>query len=446
MEQRSFKKLFWPTFIELLFFMLMGTIDTLMLSNFSDYAVGSVGNANTLIQLFAVLFLVISNGVAVLVSQYLGAKQEKTAFRVIGTGLIINILVGIVLSITLVLSADVLLNLVNTKPEIFVDSKTYLQMISLSLIFVAASNVMTATLRSYQHPKYITYIVITANILNIIGNYALIYGHFGLPRLGVYGAALSTLIVRGLMMIAYAVLLTKLIKFKITNVKLDKTQGKQIFKIGLPSALENWTYTIMQAVILSMINGLGSNFTIARTYINTVFAYIYIFSLAFASANAVLTGFNVGRRNYEKAFHDTMKIARISFIIVTCVTLIVNLFSKTIFGMFTDNEEILNIAIKVLWLAIPLEFGRGLNLIFIQSLRAASDTTIPLVMALFSMLGIAIPFAYFFGIHMGLGLFGIYIAYAMDEVIRGSVMIYRWISKKWTTKTEYLDQIAMKNI
>ena len=88
---------------------------------------------------------------------------------------------------------------------------------------------MTATLRSYQHPKYITYIVITANILNIIGNYALIYGHFGLPRLGVYGAALSTLIVRGLMMIAYAVLLTKLIKFKITNVKLDKTQGKQIF-------------------------------------------------------------------------------------------------------------------------------------------------------------------------------------------------------------------------
>ena len=99
--------------------------------------------------------------------------------------------------------------------------------------------------------------------------------------------------------------------------------------------------------------GLDQILPIARTYINTVFAYIYIFSLAFASANAVLTGFNVGRRNYEKAFHDTMKIARISFIIVTCVTLIVNLFSKTIFGIFTDNEEILNIAIKVLWLAIP---------------------------------------------------------------------------------------------
>ncbi|MEF3692686.1 MAG: MATE family efflux transporter, partial [Acholeplasmataceae bacterium] len=179
MEQRSFKKLFWPTFIELLFFMLMGTIDTLMLSNFSDYAVGSVGNANTLIQLFAVLFLVISNGVAVLVSQYLGAKQEKVALRVVGTGLIINVLVGLILSTTLVLSSDILLNLVNTKPEIFTDSKTYLQMISLSLIFVAASNVMTATLRSYQYPKFITYVVITANVLNIIGNYALIYGHFG---------------------------------------------------------------------------------------------------------------------------------------------------------------------------------------------------------------------------------------------------------------------------
>ncbi len=446
MEQRSFKKLFWPTFIELLFFMLMGTIDTLMLSNFSDYAVGSVGNANTLIQLFAVLFLVISNGVAVLVSQYLGAKQEKMALRVVGTGLMINILVGVVLSTILVLSSDVLLNLVNTKPEIFTDSKTYLQMISLSLIFVAASNVMTATLRSYQYPKFITYVVITANVLNVIGNYALIYGHFGLPRLGVYGAALSTLIVRGLMMLAYAFLITKLIKFKLSDLKLDKSQGKQILKIGLPSALESWTYTIMQAVILSMINGLGSNFTIARTYINTVFAYIYIFSLAFASANAVLTGFNVGRRNYDKAYHDTMKIARTSFIIVTFVTLVLNLFSKSIFGIFTDNQEILNIATKVLWLAIPLEFGRSLNLIIIQALRAASDTTIPLVMALLSMIGIAIPFAYFFGIYLGLGLFGIYIAYAMDEVLRGSVMLYRWISKKWTNKTEYIDQMAMKNI
>lgn len=445
MKQQNFKKLFWPTFIELLFFMLMGTIDTLMLSNFSDYAVGSVGNANTLIQLFAVLFLVISNGVAVLVSQYLGAKQEKIAFRVIGTGLIINILVGIILSTTLVLSSDVLLNLVNTKPEIFTDSKTYLQMISLSLVFVAASNVMTATLRSYQHPKYITYIVITANILNIIGNYALIYGHFGLPRLGVYGAALSTLIVRGLMMIAYAILLRRLIHINIGDLKLDGTQAKQILKIGLPSALESWTYTVMQAIILSMINGLGSQFTIARTYINTVFAYIYIFSLAFASANAVLTGHNVGKRDYEKAFHDTMKTARLSFIIVTSVTLLVNLFSRSIFGIFTTNEEILSIATRVLWLAIPLEFGRGLNLIIIQSLRAASDTAIPLIMALISMLGIAIPFAYFFGVYLGLGLFGIYIAYTMDEVIRGLVMLYRWISKKWTNKAEYLDKLMMKN-
>ena len=75
-SKRSFKALFWPTFIELLFFMLMGTVDTLMLSNYSDYAVGSVGNANTLIIMFSVLLLIVSNGVAVLVSQYLGAKKD----------------------------------------------------------------------------------------------------------------------------------------------------------------------------------------------------------------------------------------------------------------------------------------------------------------------------------------------------------------------------------
>ena len=191
-SKRSFKALFWPTFIELLFFMLMGTVDTLMLSNYSDYAVGSVGNSNTLIMMFAVLLLVVANGVAVLVSQYLGAKKSDVAHRVIGSGLIINLFVGFILASTLVLSADLLLNLVNTKVELFADSKTYLQVIAMSLFFVAISNVITASLRSYGFAKYITFVVMGANLLNILGNYVLINGHWGFPRLGVYGAALST--------------------------------------------------------------------------------------------------------------------------------------------------------------------------------------------------------------------------------------------------------------
>jgi putative MATE family efflux protein len=438
--QRSFKALFWPTFIELLFFMLMGTVDTLMLSNYSDYAVGSVGNANTLLQMFAVLLLVVANGVAVLVSQYTGAKKPEVAKRVIGSGLIINLLVGFVLASTLVLAADFLLNLVNTRIELFADSKTYLQVIAMSLFFVAISNVVTASLRSYGYAKYITMVVMVGNVLNIIGNYTLIYGHFGLPSLGVYGAALSTLGVRVLMMITYLILLVKVLKVNFKYIRLHLETTQQIIKIGLPSAAESWTYTIMQGIILSMINSFGPDFTVARTYINTILTYIYIFSLAFAAANAVMTGYYIGERNYEKAHKETLKTVFRSFLVVTTMTLIVNLSSGLILSFFTSNPIIVTVVRRILWLAILLEFGRSLNLILIQALRSAGDTTFPLVMAVLSMFGVAVVFAYVFGIRLGLGLFGVYMAYVMDEVLRGIFMVFRWQSRKWESKSGYIEQ------
>ena len=437
--KRSFQAIFWPTFIELLFFMLMGTIDTFMLSHFSDFAVGSVGNANTIIQMFAVLLLVVANGVAVLVSQYLGAKKDHIAHRVIGNGLILNLLVGAIIASLLVFFAPVLLRLVKTEAVLFQGSLDYLQVVGISLFFVAISNVMTGSLRSYGHARYITYVVVVGNILNIIGNAILINGYLGFPRLGILGAAISTLIVRFFMLSAYLFLLYKVIGLRPKHLRIDIQTTKQVLQIGLPSALEVWTYTLMQGIVLSMINQLGPEYTTARTYINTILTYIYIFSLAFAAANAVMTGYYIGERNFNKAHQETLKTAFRSFLVVLSMTLIVNLTSGLILSFFTQNEVIVKTVRTVLWVAIILEFSRSLNLIFIQALRSAGDTTFPLVMAILSMLGVAATMAYVLGIHLGLGLLGIYLAYAMDELLRGILMLTRWQSRKWEHKSKYIE-------
>ena len=437
--KHRFKALFWPTLIELLFFMLIGTIDTFMLSHYSDFSVGSVGNSNTIIQMFAVLLLVVANGVAVLVSQYLGAKKEHVAYRVMGNGILINFAVGALLTTLLVSLAPNLLRLVQTEEVLFEGSLSYLRVVGLSLFFVAMSNIITASLRSYGHAKYITYVVIVANIANIIGNAILINGYFGFPRLGILGAALSTLIVRSLMVVAYMIIAYKVIGLRPKHLKFDLDTTKQVLKIGLPSALESWTYTLMQAIILSMINTLGAEFTTARTYINTILTYIYIFSLAFAAANAVMTGYYIGERDFNKAHKETLKTAFRSFIVVFMMTLLVNLLSGVILGFFTNNEVIISTARRILWIALILEFSRSLNLIFIQALRSAGDTTFPLVMAIISMFGIAVTFAYLLGIHLSLGLLGIYIAYAMDETIRGVMMYTRWQSRRWENKSRYIE-------
>jgi putative MATE family efflux protein len=353
--------------------------------------------------------------------------------------MILNLLVGIILtSLLFTFSAD-LLRLVKTEEVLFEGSLSYLRVVGLSLFFVAISNVVTASLRSYGHAKYITYVVIVANILNIIGNAILINGYLGFPRLGVLGAAISTLIVRSLMVFVYLTIAYKVIGLRPKHIKFSLDTTKQVLRIGLPSALESWTYTVMQGIILSMINTLGAEYTTARTYINTILTYIYIFSLAFAAANAVMTGYYIGERDFNKAHRETLKTAFRSFIVVLGMTLIVNLLSGVILGLFTQNDVIIQTARRVLWIAIILEFSRSLNLVFIQALRSAGDTTFPLVMAIFSMLGVAVPMAYLLGLHLTFGLMGIYIAYAMDETIRGFMMYTRWQSRRWENKSKYIE-------
>ena len=437
--KRSFSAIYWPILIELLFFVLMSTVDTLMLSNYSDHAVGSVGNANTLIMMFAVTLLIITNGVAVLVSQYIGAKRDDLAQKVIGNGIVLNLFVGILAAGIMLLSTDQLLQLVNTKPVLYNDSKIYFQVIAISLVFVAMSNIVTASLRSYGYAKQITIVVIIGNIFNIMGNYLLIYGRFGFPELGVYGAALSTLFVRSLMLLVYLAMAFVLVHVRVKHIRIEKELSKQILKIGLPSAGESLTYTIMQSIILGMVNQLGPDMTTSRSYINTILTYIYVFSLAYASANGIMTGYYIGERDYNKAHQQTMKTAIRSMFIVIAATLLVNLFSGQIVGIFTSNPTIVSTVRNILWLAILLEFARSFNMIFISALRAAGDTAFPLKLAIVSMIGITIGLAYLFGIVLNLGLFGIYMAYVSDELFRGVFMYARWQSRKWEAKSSYLE-------
>jgi len=337
-------------------------------------------------------------------------------------------------------SATFLLTLVQTDASLMQDSKTYFQVIGYSFIFLAFSAVSAGALRSYGYAKYITIVAICGNVLNIFANYVFINGYLGFPRLGVFGAAISTFSIRGLTMITYLIILMILVKFKLSDLKLDRESNRNILRIGLPSAAESFSYTVMQIIILSMINSLGPDFTTAKTYMNIILTYIYIFSLSFATANAVMTGYYIGERNYDKAHKETIKTVLRSFITVLLVTLLVNLSSGLIIKLFTQNEVIVRTVRTILWIALFLEFGRSINMITLQALRSAGDTTYPLVIAVMSMMGIAVPVAYLLGIHWGFGLFGIYIAYTLDELIRACFAVFRWLSRKWEAKSSYLEK------
>jgi len=415
--EKNLYRLTWPIFIELLFFILMGSLDTLMLSQYSDLAVAGVGIANQMIGLFGIFLNIVATGTTVVVSQYLGANKDPEARATIKTGFIINSIIGVLAFGLLFLLGEGLLVLINTDASLIPFARTYIQLTAFSLIFFSLGQAVAAGFRAYSKPRIVMVVTILANVLNVVLNYILIFGRFGFPELGVAGAAIATIASRFFIFAALAVLLYLQLHIRIWKLTFSRFIMRRILKIGIPSGTENVLWNISQIILISFVNTMGVNALVARTYVITIMQFVLLFSLSLATANSIIIGYHVGEQTLEEARDRTLKTMR--------------LFAEPIMRLFSSNEEVIALGVTLMLISVANEIGRTMNLLFIFSLRSANDAVFPVIMGVISMFGISVLFSYILGIQLGFGVIGVFIAMSMDECVRGIVMFWRWRSTIW---------------
>ena len=185
-----------PMFLELFLNILLNNVDTLMLSHYSEDAVGSVGNANQVMFLVIIMFNVIATATSVVVAQYLGAKQLEKMNMIYTLAMGVNLVFGIVLSTVLVCVAGPLLDLINIMPVMRANAILYIDIVGGGLFLQACYNVMLQILRCNGYSRVGMVISIVINVINIIGNYLFLYGPLKFLNLGVAGVAISTVAAR----------------------------------------------------------------------------------------------------------------------------------------------------------------------------------------------------------------------------------------------------------
>lgn len=430
--EKNIYRITWPIFVEMLFFTLLGTVDTFMLSQFSDTAVGSVGISNQILFLFGIVVNVIALGIGAVAAQYLGAKQVQNAKDTVVTGIIANLFIGIVLTTIVVTFGSIFLRWIGTDASLFVDAETYIKIVGFSLVFVSLRVALSTAFRSFSLNKVVMVIMMIGNLTNIGLNYTLIYGKFGFESMGVAGAAYGTLLSRVLMVILLVIATYKLLDIKLHKVRMKLDQLKRIIKVGGPAALENIMWNITQVIVVAIVNMIGPDTVITRTYIYTLLRFIFIFSFSVATGNSIIVGYHIGEKGYDEAYFHTLKALKIAFVLVVVMTVLMNIFGTEILSLFTKDQDILNMARSVMYIAIFIELGRAMNMVYISALRSAGDTVFPVVMAVISMFGIQALFSYVLGVYFGLGIVGVFIAAMMDEVFRGITMAFRWYRRNWT--------------
>ena len=436
--RRQLAMLSVPIFIETLLIMMLGAVDTFMLSRYSDESVAAVGVVNQIVMLAFLVFEVINLGTSVICSQYLGAGLNKRIPSVVMVALLTNLLLGLAVSGVLYFGDEMILRAMGLNEVLLPYGTAYMRIVGAFAFFQALSMTLSAALRADNlaiYPMAVTFIV---NIVNIFGNYTLIFGKFGMPALGVEGAAISTATCRGIAMLLLFIVVRRTIVKRIpwnVFVKFPWRELKNLLRVGLPSAGEQVSYSSSQMVITYFINMLGVEALATRTYCVNLIMFAYLFCISIALGGAICIGHLVGHGRTRGAFLLGKLVMRLSIIITASLSLLLAIAGPWVMPLLSSNPEIISLGCTILWIDVLLEFGRPTNIFATNALRAAGDVNYPFYVGVVVMWSVAVVAAYFAGIVFGLGLVGMWLAFACDENIRGVVFIRRWYSMKWASKS-----------
>ena len=433
-ERKTLTQLFVPICFETLFYMLSGMVDTLMLSSVSDQAVGAVGTANTYIGVFIIMFGVISSGMVAVMTQNIGAGRTGIAYQARQLGLAFNAVIGILMSVFLAAFSGKILRIVSIAPALQEPAEIYLNIVGGACFLNALIPIFSSYLRVFGYTKHSLIGTIVGNVLNIVLNSVFLF----VLNWGVMGVAVATVISRVVNLIIVAAMGAVLIKAKQSPERMSagKILG-QIIKIGFPSACETALYNVAMTLIVRFMNQMDANGmnVAARSYTMQIANFSYCVGAALAQANAIMTGWRIGAKEYDECDKGTRKAVIYGLITATCFSVTFAVFGQFIIHIFTDDVQMIKLVEKLLIVDIFLEFGRVTNLVYGQALKTSGDALFPVVMGAIFMYLFAVGGTYFLGIHLGLLAVGAYIAMAGDECARAVGMVLRWKSGKWKNKS-----------
>lgn len=427
-----------PLVFESIFRILVASVDTLMLSSFSQESVAGVGLVTQYIFFIQLLFTVICTGASIVLSQYLGARRMEESRQVAQASAVMTLVAGLCVAVAVLLGAKPLLSAYSIEESVRNYGWQFLVIYGgVGSVFMAFNMLQGAILRSYGYTKDAMVIAMATNLVNVIGNSFALYGWFGLPVTGVIGVSTSSAFAQAFACVALAwrIKAHPDVQFSFRGwTKVPKDIYRRILSIGVPTAGESISYNIGQIVIMAMVATLGTYAMSAQVYTQTIVRFVFVTAMSIGNAVQIKTGYFVGSGHPEAAYRRLYKYQAIGTGISLGLVLLLNLVKGPVIGVFTHVPEIASITYAILFVSIYVETGRSINLITIPALKGAGDVKFPVFVGILSMWGIGVFGSWLFGIKLGFGMLGIWAAVGTDETFRGVSMLFRWKSKRWQTK------------
>jgi len=373
---------------------LYSTVDSIVVGHYvGDNALASVGSAAPLFNMLLVLFVGISAGVGIMVSQYFGAKARKELSHTIGTCITMTALVSVVLMIAAPPFIRSMLIALNTPASILDDCTAYLKILMYGIAGMAYYNILSGILRGMGDSFSALIYLLIATVLNIVLD---VYFVASL-NMGVAGVSLATAIAQG---ISAFLCLLKLIKMREyfdlgpSQLKMTKRHTGQIIKLGIPSGMTQAILSSAMIVVQSLTNSFGEMFIAANVIVMRVDGFAMMPNLSFGTAMTTYTGQNVGARRQDRVIQGAKQGTLLAVGCSAVITTIILFFGKYLMMIFTDTTELVALSVRVMRILAVGYIAVAVTQSLSGVMRGAGDTVTPMLISLVSTILIRIPIAY----------------------------------------------------
>jgi len=426
-----------PLFLSSLLQIVYNTVDMIIvgqkLGSMGLSAASVGGDISGFLTFFSMGF---SNAGQVIISQYVGAKEQKKLGRFIATMFTTLMVTAIIMSVICLVFRHELLRLMNTPETAYSEALAYSTVCITGLVFIYGYNMVSAVLRGMGDSKHPFIFIAIASGINVVLDIIFVLGF----DMGCMGAALATVISQGTSFVLCAVFLYKTMSTDELRLspadflKPDRKMLSSLLKLGMPMAIKSASIHFSKLFVNSWINSYGVAVSAFAGIANKIASISNLLSNAANTAGSSMVGQNIGAKTYSRVPKIMGTIAVFTFSIATALSIITLLFPDSVFGIFTDDAEVLKIGREYLPVAVLIFFGSACRAPMNAILNGSGNYRINFATAIFDGIVMRVGLALLFGLVMKMGYIGLWLGDALAGFTPMVIGIVFYFSGNWKRK------------
>ena len=411
---------------------ILAFADNIMIGWHSVNELAASSFVNNVMNFFILTELGFASGMTPIIGAFHGNGNVKGVGTTVRNGLLVNGIIGLI-GLVLLAVIYLFIDSFGQEPELLPLIRPYFVIVGISIIFALGFNVLKQFTDGICKPVVSMLFLMGGNVLNIFGNWVLIYGKLGCPELGLMGAGLSTLISRILMLLCFVLYIFNSEQFKayaqaIKEALFSRVKMRHIFNMGYPVAIQMGLEASTFSFSAIMVGWISVTALAAHQVAITISQLFFLMMQGLSFALSILVSNCYGIKDYAGIHAYVKRGILMIFGTSLSLSILLYIFRYPAVGMFTDSPEVAEIAVVLFYVLFAYQIGDGIQLCFANVLRGLQDVKPIMYAAFVSYYLIAIPVAYVLGFKAGLGAVGVWLGFPIGLTLAGLFFYARYRS------------------